>query len=372
MTKYSIAIVHDWLTTPGGSERVLESFVKGFPDADVFTLIYDKDNFSEFSFNTKKIHTAFLQYLPFSKKHHRYFIGLMPMAIERFDLSRYDLILSSSNVVAHGVLIQPGQIHINYIHSPMRFAYNIDEHLTYWGINNRIQVILAKQLLHRLRKWDQVVAKQVDCFIANSHWTAQNVQRAYGKQAEVVYPPVRVNYFQPAAMRENYFITVGRLVPYKRHDLIIEAFNRLGLKLIVVGNGPMEKKLKKIARSNIKFMTGVQDQQVANLLGKARAFVYAAIEDFGISVVEAQAAGCPVIAFGKGGVLETVIPEETGLFFQSQSVGAIVETILRFNQNVKLFRQNKIRNNALRFSEERFLKEINQTINTIYSKLKGV
>lgn len=353
MTAPRIAIVHDWLVTLGGGERVLEALVTLFPSADLYTLVHDPRPFRGTALD-RPVFTSALQRLPLAKHRHRWFIGLMPWAVERLNVSDYDLVLSSSSAVAHGVRPQQGARHINYIHAPMRYAWDPESHLGYWGLSRGPASAAARYLLRSLRAWDKKASKRVDMFLANSRFTADNVQRCYGREAEVVYPPVRTDFFKPAEERQDYYITVSRLVPHKRTELIVEAFNRMGKPLVVVGDGPSRRKLEKMAGQNVRLVVNATDREVAQLLGRARAFAFAGVEEFGISMVEAQAAGCPVIAYGSGGALETVIDGQTGVLYGEQSVEGLLAGVAEFKRIERQLSLRGIRTQAELFGVEVF------------------
>ncbi len=349
-----VALVHDWLVNPGGSERVLESLSVIYPEAPIYTLVYDPSNFKSSPISNRKVFTSKLNKLPFARTGYRAYIPLMPFAIEQFDLREFEIIISSSHAVAHGILPRPNQLHINYIHSPARYAWHqYHDYLANRRIG-RVKKWLSRPMLHYLRLWDFAAAARVDYFVANSKWTAATVMRAYRRNADVIYPPIMLNNFDHAQDRENYYITVSRLVPYKRMDLIVKAFSKLGYPLVIVGDGPERRFLTSIASPNIRFCGDLPDIEVAKLLGKAKAFVFAAEEDFGIALVEAQAAGCPIITFRGGGALETVIEGKTGIFFDEQEQLSLEEAAERFELDAYSFDGEVIRENAERFSHKKF------------------
>lgn len=364
MNSLRVALVHDWLITRGGGEQVLEALVHLFPNADVFTLLHDPRSFIG-SGLARPVFASALQRLPGATRYHRLLVALMPWAVERLDLSSYELVISSSSAVAHGVRTRPDQIHINYIHAPMRYAWSIEDSLALWGWSHGLRGWAAAILLARLREWDRRVVARVDHFVANSRHTAEAVQRCYQRTARVVYPPVRTQLFTPVLEREPFFVTLARLVPHKRIDLIVEAFNQLGLPLKVVGNGPEYPRLRRLAKPNISFLPSAGDIEVAALLGQARAFVFAGVEDFGIAVVEAQAAGCPVIAYGRGGVTETVIPEITGVLYERQTVAAICAAVESFESRASQFDATAIRAHAEEFSAAVFEKAMRDLLEEI-------
>ncbi len=350
-----VALVHDWLTFRGGAENVLEVILSLIPGAPVHTLVYNASLFTESPIARADVRTSFLQRLPGSRRHYRLYLPLMPMAVEQFDLAGFDLILSMSDAVAHGVLTAPDQLHINYILTPMRYAWPLyHEYLRGAGLTRGPRSWLARSMLHYLRLWDLAAAGRVDQFIAISRWVAARVWRYYRRQAEVIYPPVAVERFHPFSPRDSYYITVSRLVPYKRVDLIVEAFNRLNRVLLVVGEGPGYGALKSRAGPEVRLLGRVPDGDLVELLGRARAFIFAAEEDFGIAPVEAMAAGCPVIAWGRGGVLETVVEGKTGVFFNEPTVEGLMEAVERFEVEESAFRAPDLQRHAARFSRARF------------------
>ena len=309
------AVIHEWLVNYAGSERVLEQIVKLYPEADLFCQVdFLPDEERGFILN-KKTKTSLIQNLPFAKNKYRNYLPLMPFAVRRFDLSEYDVIISNSHSVAKGVKKKQAQLQICYCHTPMRYAWDLrEQYLNETGLNSGIKGAIIKFVLNRLRSWDYNTAQHVDHFIANSHYIRDRIRRAYGKEATVIYPPVDVDSFHLNEKKDNYFLAVSRMVPYKKMDLIVEVFSETGLPLIVIGDGPDFEKVKNRARKNIEFLGFQKDNVLKEYMQKARAFIFAAEEDFGIVPVEAQACGTPVIAFGKGGVTETVIPSKSSGF----------------------------------------------------------
>jgi len=275
----------------------------------------------------------------------------MPLAIEGFELDRFDLVLSSSAAFAHGVRTQPKQLHISYIHSPMRYAWHqYKQHVGELGFGSPF----VRLLLAFLRRWDQAASGRANHLVTNSAWTAQAIRAAFGREAAVIYPPVHTERFQPAATRKDYYLTVSRLVPYKRVDLLVKAFALNGKPLVVIGGGPEEKRVKDLATGNIRFLDYQPPEAFAKWMNEAKAFVYAAEEDFGIAAVEAQAAGCPVLAFGRGGLAETVIDGRTGLLYKEQTAVALNAAIEQFERGQVRFDARVIRKNAERFSADKF------------------
>ncbi len=348
-----IAFVVDALAGTGGAEKVLMAALELFPGAPIYTLIYNRGRFSFTPIAHNPVTTSFIEHLPFSGRFYRNYLPLMPLAVGKMDLSRYERVVSMSYAVAHGVRTQPGQIHISYTHTPMRYAWR-DVPLR--GIASRWPW-LASGILNSFRRWDAQAVSRIDRMGAISHYVAGLIQTAYRRGAAVIYPPVEVERFQPLRPRGDYYITLSRLVAHKHLDLIVEAFTALKRPLVVVGEGPEKARLRKIAGPNITFAGYQDDEAVAGLLGRARAFVYASEEDFGIAIVEAQAAGCPVIAFGKGGAAETVLDGDTGILFGEQSTGSLIEAVEKYESQAGSFDERNIASNAWRFNKERFKNE---------------
>lgn len=326
------AIVHDWLLSPvGGGEKVLEAIHRLFPST-IHTLVQSREGLKGSYFEHLPIQSSFIQKFPRAEKKYQSYLPFFPLAIEHFDLREYDLILSSSHCVAKGVLTTPDQVHICYCHTPMRYAWDLmHEYLREARLDRGVKGFLAKTVLHYLRGWDVHSSHRVDHFIANSHHVARRIKKFYHRDAEVIYPPVDVQCFVEEKKKEDYYLVTSRFVPYKRVDLIVEAFSHMpAKKLIVIGDGPEKPKILKKMGKNVELLGVQSSEDLKKWLQKAKGFVFAALEDFGIAPVEAMATGTPVIAFGKGGVTETVVEGETGLFYQEQSVGAIVEAVKAF------------------------------------------
>lgn len=343
------ALVHDWLIYPGGAEKVLDAIHQLFP-SPIFTLFLDAEKFQF----PNEIHTSFVQKFPLIKKLYRYYLPFFPLAIEQFDLQQYDLILSSSHLVAKGVITHPHQLHICYCHTPVRYAWDLQA--DYLAELSKWKKRAARAILHYYRSWDYMTASRVDAYIANSNFVAKRIKKVYNREAAVIYPPVDTTKICFSEKKEDFYITLSRLVCYKKVAMIVEAFSHLPDKqLIVIGDGPEMKKIKAKCAKNVHLLGEVKEREAKDYLSRAKAFIFAAIEDFGIAPVEAQAAGTPVIAFGQGGVCETVIDNVTGLFFKRQTVSSLVEKILEFEQ--KSFDPVIIRKNALRFNKERFDRE---------------
>jgi glycosyltransferase involved in cell wall biosynthesis len=353
-----IAIVHDWLVVGGGAEKVLERMVECFPRADIFTIVDFLEDRT--CVKNRPVYTSFIQKLPFARTRYRGYLPLMPLAIEQLDLSAYDLILSSSYAVAKGVLVGPDQLHVSYVHSPIRYAWDLQhQYLKESGLASGLKSVLARILLHYIRGWDARSANGVDYLIANSHYIARRIMKAYRRDATVIYPPVDIGDLSVGTQKGEFYLTAARMVPYKRIDLIVKAFSATPQRrLIVIGDGPDMRKIKAAAGPNVEIMGYQPFDVLRDHLQRARAFVFAGEEDFGISIVEAQACGTPVIAFGKGGALESVIglPNErpTGVFFRAQTQESLLEAVDRFEQHSRSFDPKFCRENAERFSAETF------------------
>ncbi len=356
------ALVHEWLTpkATGGSELVVKEILKQI-DADVYALIDFESTNPESYLYGRKIGTTFLQHFPLARNGIQKYLPLLPFAIEQLDLQDYDVILSSSHAVAKGVITSPHQTHICYCHTPMRYAWELTfEYLKQSQMGRGIPGVFTRYLLHQLRQWDVISANRVDYFIANSHHTAKRIWRCYRRHAEVIYPPVDIQRFSDQVAKEDFYLTVSRLVSYKKIALIIEAFNQLQRPLVIIGSGSQFLELQKKARSNIKLLGSQPNHVVEDYLARAKAFVYAACEDFGIALVEAQASGTPVIAYRAGGAKETVkdireYPETgTGLLFSPQTPSALVETVKLFETQRDRFISEQIYQQAVRFSTQQF------------------
>jgi glycosyltransferase involved in cell wall biosynthesis len=363
-----IAIVHDWLVTYAGAERVLASLIKIWPEADLFSVIDFLSDEDRAHLGGKVAKTTFIQRLPKAKTRYQRYLPLMPMAIEQLDLSGYDLILSSSHAVAKGVLCGPDQVHISYVHSPIRYAWDLQhQYLNEAGLASGLKSKVARMILHYMRMWDQRTAAGVDDFIANSYFIGGRISKAYRRESTVIYPPVNTAGFTLQEHKQDYYFTASRMVPYKRMPMIVEAFAAMPDKrLIVVGDGPDMEKARAIDAPNVTLLGYQPFSVLLEHMRNAKAFVFAAEEDFGISPVEAQACGTPVIAFGKGGTLETVCgldhPQPTGVFYQQQTVESLVAAVTEFEASQARITAQACRNNAERFSEERFEDEIRQFV----------
>ncbi|QQC67001.1 glycosyltransferase family 4 protein [Paraburkholderia ginsengisoli] len=353
-----VAIVHDWLVVSGGAEKVLKNIIECFPSADIFSIVDFLEDRE--CVKGKSVQTSFIQRLPFARRRYRAYLPLMPLAIEQVDLSGYDLVISSSHAVAKGVLTGPNQVHVSYVHSPIRYAWDLQhQYLRESHLSTGIKSAMARVLLHYIRGWDARSANGVDHMVANSYFIARRIKKAYQRESTVIYPPVDLANMKVCTQKEDFYVTASRMVPYKRIDLIVRAFSQTPeRRLVVIGDGPEMKRIKALAAENVVILGHQPSDVLVDYLRRARAFVFAAEEDFGISVVEAQACGTPVIAFGRGGALESVIglPLErpTGVFFGEQTLESLLEAVSRFEDNAALFDPRQCRRNAERFSSENF------------------
>jgi len=354
------ALVHDWLVSIGGGEKALQGIHELFP-GDIFTLFHNAKKLDGTYFDNKKIIPSSLQKLPFALKKYQNFLPLFPYAIEQFDFSEYDLIISSSHCAAKGALTHADQMHICYCFTPVRYAWDLyHQYLDQTHLKKGAKGLIAKLILHYFRMWDKSSSSRVDAFVAISKYVAVRINKIYGRQADVIYPPVNTNYYSLEENKQDYYLTASRMVPYKRIDLIVQAFSQMpDKKLVVIGDGPEMKKVKSFATKNIEILGHVSDQTMKDYMQKAKGFVFAALEDFGILPVEAQSAGTPVIAFGKGGSLETV-GKECGVFFQKQDVTSLIDAVNRFEKMT--FDPKAIRKHAMKFSVERFKEEFENLI----------
>jgi len=358
-----IVIVHDWLTVYGGAERVLEQILACYPGADIFSVVDFLPEGQRGFILDKPVTTSFVQGLPFAQARYRHYLPLMPLAVEQFDLSGYDLVISSSHAVAKGVLTGPDQLHLCMCYSPIRYAWDLQhQYLKESGLDRGFKGWLVKWLLHKIRGWDARTANGVDEFAAISRFISRRIWKVYRRESMVIYPPVDVRAFDVREEKEDFYLTASRMVPYKKIDLIVEAFSAMPDKrLVVIGDGPDFDKIKAKAGENVTLL-GYQNHAVLkDYMQRARVFVFAAEEDFGIAPLEAQACGTPVIAFGKGGALETIrgLDDElpTGVFFFEQTTMAIRDAVSRFEQEGQRIHPANCRVNAMRFSPERFQQE---------------
>lgn len=358
------AIVCDWLVTIGGAEKVLAEMLHCFPDADLFAVVDHLDPKDRQFLHNKTVKTTFIQQLPFAKTRYRGYLPLMPLAIEQLDLSDYELVLSSSHAVAKGVITGPHQTHISYVHTPMRYAWDLQhQYLRESGLDKNIRGYVARYLLHKLRLWDVRSANGVDHFIANSDFIAKRIAKHYRRDAHVIHPPVDTTQFLRHDQKDDFYLTASRLVPYKRVDLILESFRDMpDKKLFVIGDGPEMSKVKSKAGSNVEILGYQSSSSLTRYMQHAKAFIFAAEEDFGITPLEAQACGTPVIAYGKGGALETVRglsdSHPTGVFFAEQTKESIQAGVKDFENNRIRITSENCANHAAKFSQERFRDEL--------------
>lgn len=357
-------LIHDWLPILGGAEKVLEAIFELYP-SPIYTLVKNDKALAGSIFEKADIYTSFIQKLPFASAKYRSYLPFFPLAIEQFDLSAYDLIISSSYAVAKGVNVNPNQMHICYCHSPVRYAWDMYfEYLKDAHLEKGFKAMIAKIVLHYIRIWDYTSAQRVDHFVANSYNVASRIKKYYGRQSTVIYPPVDVDKFELCEEKDNFYLTASRLVPYKKVDLIAESFSHMpDKKLIICGDGPQLNSIKKKATKNIEIVGYAPFEKLKSYMQKAKAFIFAAKEDFGIVPLEACACGTPVIAYGAGGALETVKENVTGVFFNEQSPKSIVEAINRFESSHESFDPKIIRNHALNFSKKRFQEQFSTFVN---------
>lgn len=361
-----IALVHDYLVQYGGAERVLECFTEIFPQAHIYTIVHEK-KLMHGVFEDKKIHTSFLQKFTLARKRHRIFPLLMTSAIEQFDFSPYDVVLSDSSSYAKGVITSPGTLHICYMHTPMRYAWDdCQKYTDDFGLPSFIKK-LVPFFMNYIRVWDSVSAFRVDKFIANSNFVARRIKKYYKQDSVVINPPVTVDNFyieNNKSKQGDYFLIVGRLITYKRHDIVIEAFNELGLPLKIIGRGPELKKLKRKAKENIEFLGRIEDAELPRYYANCRAFVFPQEEDFGIVAIEAMAAGRPLIAYRGGDIVENMEEGKMGVFIEKQTAQAVVEAVNRFL--TLEFDGSYIRSKALKFNKEIFKKKIKEYVEKEY------
>ena len=358
------ALIHDWYYINGGAEKVIHSFNNIWNDFEHYALVdFLNDADRDFILNGKKVNTTFIQKLPTAKSNHRKFLQLFPLAIEQLDLRKYDLIVSSSASIGKGVLTNQNQLHICYCHSPMRYAWDLyHQYLEDSNLNKGLKGLYAKWVLKKIRSWDYINTQRVDFFIANSNYIAKRIKKTYNRDSTVIYPPVDIKKFELKKEKDDFYFTASRMVPYKKIEIIVRAFNNMpSKKLIVAGDGPELKKLKKIAGSNIEFLGFVTSLHLKEYMQNAKAFVFAAEEDFGIVPVEAQACGTPVIGYGNN---------ETGVLFKHQTTESIMEAVKYFETIT--FSSESIRKNAERFSKERFEIEMEKFVNNKTEKFFAI
>ncbi len=346
-----IAIVCDWLTSRGGAERVIYVLHGMFPNAPIYTSIFD-ENLTEFA--DAAIITSYLQNIPFAAQNHRFLLPFMPHIFETFDFSDFDIVISSCHSCAKGIITKPNTTHICYCHSPMRYAWdNAPEYIKEYEMSSILKKIGGK-FLHKIRIWDKLAAARPDYYIANSRYIKDKIKKFYKRDSEVIHPSVDMDKFYISGAQKNYYLAIGRLTPYKKFSLLVDVFNDLGYPLKIIGTGVEYAKLKGRANKNIEFLGRVEEDKLAHLYAEARALVFPQIEDFGIAPLEAMASGTPVIAYKAGGVLETITPE-TGLFFEEQNALMLEAALYRFEKTHKIFNPQKIRKHAEKFSIENFV-----------------
>lgn len=365
-----IALIHDHLNQIGGAEKVLKEFTEIYPQAPIFSLIYDKKITTQY-FPAKKIISSFIQSLPFGVKLFKWYLPLMAAAAESLNVKGYDLILSDSSAFAKGVISDINTLHLCYCHTPTRYLWSDSwEYIEELKQSNFLIKKFLPLILTQFRQWDFLAAQRVDKFIANSHFVAKRIKKFYKRESEVIYPPVNTDKFYINPHKEKYFVALSRLRPYKRVDLAIETFNELRLPLIIIGGGWEIKYLKKIARENIQFLGEIQDDKLkAKIISQAQALIHPQEEDFGIAAIEAMSAGIPVIAYKAGGALETIIENKTGIFFEEQTWECLADTVVNFDSGQ--FKPQEIKNHAENFSASRFRRQIAELVEKEYSKFKA-
>ncbi|RZT00750.1 Glycosyltransferase involved in cell wall bisynthesis [Duganella sp. CF402] len=371
-----VAIVHEWLTVYAGAERVLEQMLMCYPEADLFAILdFVPENERAFMMGKKPV-TTFIQKLPFAQKKYRGYLPLMPLAIEQLDLSGYDIVLTSAHAVGKGVLTGPDQLHVSYVHSPIRYAWDLQhQYLKESGLTSGAKAWLARWLLHKIRLWDVRTAAGVDVFLANSHFIGRRIKKVYGRDSDVVYPPVDTAAFSLREDKEDFYLVASRMVPYKKIDLIVEAFSATPhRRLVVIGTGPDFEKIKAKAGPNVTLLGYQSFQSLKDYMQRAKAFVFAAEEDFGIAVVEAQACGTPVIAYGKGGARESIrgldAETPTGVFFWEQTAASIHTALDQFEALPTPISPLACRDNAIFFGPERFRAELKQEVSAAWAKFQ--
>jgi len=370
-----VAIVHDWLTVYGGGERVLEKMLETWPDADLFSVVDFVPSEVRGFLRGRVPQTSFIQRMPWARSKYRSYLPLMPLAMEQLDLSAYDVVLSSSHAVAKGVITGPDQVHVSYVHSPIRYAWDLQhQYLAEAGLLRGFKSAVARLILHYMRIWDTRTANGVDVFLANSRFIARRIHKVYRREAHVVYPPVDIDRFAVRHDKEAFYLTASRMVPYKKIPLIVEAFNKMpDRRLVVIGDGPEYEKVKSAAGPNVEVLGYRSTTELIDYMQRANAFVFAAEEDFGITPVEAQACGTPVIAYGKGGALETVrgldqADGPTGLLFPFQRAEAIVEAVESFEARRSEITSSACRVQAERFGPERFCSELRAIVEQAWAE----
>ncbi len=366
-----VALVHDFLVRLGGAERVLKVLSDLYPEAPIFTLFYDENRVGEI-FPKEKVRTSFLQDYPgFIKKRYRFLTHLFPRAIESFDLEEFDLVISSSTALSHGIITPIDTVHICYCHSPMRYAWDWANEYREDNKINGLKALLYAPLIKYLRQWDMIAADRPAAYISNSRNVQKRLKKYYKTDSKIVYPPVFTERFRAKSEHENYFLIVSTLTPYKKIDLAVQLFNKIGRRLVIIGDGPQRKYLESIAADNIDFLGFKDDETVKEYMQNCRAFIFPGEEDFGITPVEAMACGKPVLAYGKGGCTETVVSGKTGEFFFQATVEDMEDGLARLLYNEKFYRPHTIRRHATQFSQEIFEKKIKQVVRECKKKFSN-
>ncbi|MBI3315985.1 MAG: glycosyltransferase [Candidatus Omnitrophica bacterium] len=360
-----VAFSHDWLNGMRGGEKCLEALCEAFPDSDIFTLFYEREKISS-ALAGHKIITSFLQRFPGIRAFYRHCLPFFPKAVETFRLEGYDLVISTSHCVAKGIRKNKNAFHLCYCFTPMRYAWGFFDE--YFGKRSAVERAAIGFIMNRLKRWDAKSSGRVDHFVAISDHVKRRIEKYYHRHAEVVYPPADTDFFSPSAdaAPEDFYLVVSALVPYKRVDLAVRAFNELGRRLVIIGDGPEKHTLQKMALANIQFLGWQPDETLRYYYRRARALIFPGEEDFGITPVEAQACGRFVIAYGCGGALETVLENKTGVFFKEPSAQALLEAVRRFE--TRDWRSEEARANALRFNKERFKTEMTRLIRDLMAK----
>lgn len=362
-----VALLHDYLNQAGGAERVLLALTKLYPEAPIFTLVHDAKHLS--GFNDKVIKTSFLQKMPGSQSHIRWYLPLMPTAVEQLNLNDFDVVISSSSALIKGVITQPQTMHICYCHTPTRYLWSEAHSYAKEIKEGRLIKHFLPFMLNRLRAWDQLASQRVDHFIANSKFVAQRIKNYYHRSSEVIYPPVDTENFYISPELGNYYLAVSRLKPYKKVDLVVKAFNKLNLPLKIIGAGEEEARLRQMAKPNIEFLGPVSEEKKREYFSKCLAFINPQEEDWGITPIEAMASGRPVIAYGKGGVLETVLDGSTGKFFDEQSWEALIDTVLKFKP--RDYDPQLIKNHAEQFNTKNFYDKMKNFVDNKWIDFKN-
>lgn len=360
-----VALVHYWLLTMRGGERVLQALAEMYPDADIYAHVIDRE-MAEKEFPGHKLHETFIARLPFAKRMYQNYLPLMPMALEQIDFSGYDLVISSESGPAKGIVVPPGVAHICYCHSPMRYAW--DMYHEYRRNAGFLKRLLMPVLMHKIRMWDALSSMRVDHFIANSGFVAERIRKYYRRETDVIHPPVSSDDFYIASVVSDYYLMLGQLVPYKRADLAVEAFNQSGRKLIIVGEGEELNRLKKMAGKNVTFLGRQSFSNIKKLYAECQALIFPGVEDFGIVPLEAMASGRPVIALGKGGAMETVVADKTGVFFYESTIESMNQAITYYEKNAEKFVPVRIRQHAGTFSVAIFKRSMATFIKNVQDK----